>query len=281
MGRPTGVGRYLARTAARVGGPRRRASASRHEFVLYGPAPLPAGVAARVRGASRRRVRVVPGAGGTWWEQVDAAARAAARRPRRVLRAGLHGSAAARAARSSLTIHDLSFFAHPSGSGAREGLRRRTADAPVGPPRGGRADRLRVLRGGDPGAPRRARRAHPRDPAGRRRRRRAARRPARRRRRRAREPLVLFVGSIFNRRRVPDLIAAFAARRAARAGRPAGDHRREPDVSPPGPRGAVPRPPGLGDRVSRPLVRARTPNWRTRSGRRRCSRSCRSTRASA
>ena len=63
------------------------------------------------------------------------------------------------------------------------------------------------------------------------------------RRRSAREPLVLFVGSIFNRRRVPDLICGVRAGARARAGRAAGHHRREPHVPAPGSRGALPRPP--------------------------------------
>ncbi len=49
--------------------------------------------------------------------------------------------------------------------------------------------------------------------------------------RRAREPLVLFVGSIFNRRHLPALIDGFARLAQRRAGRPARDRRRQPHAS--------------------------------------------------
>ena len=45
-----------------------------------------------------------------------------------------------------------------------------------------------------------------------------------------REPLVLFVGSIFNRRRLPDLMAAFAGLGRTHPRRPPADHRRESHV---------------------------------------------------
>jgi glycosyltransferase involved in cell wall biosynthesis len=203
MGRPTGVGRYLAELLAAWAAPE-SGVASRHEFVLYGPASLPAAIASRV-GPLLPGLRLVPGGGGTMWEQWTLP-RAAARDGLDVFFAPAYTAPLRVSCPIALTIHDLSFFAHPEWFGAREGLRRRTVtrlsarraavvltdtqfsqseiQAHLGLPAG----RVRVIALGA-GAP--ACLDGPALPGSR------------------REPLILFVGSVFNRRRVPDLIAAF------------------------------------------------------------------------
>jgi glycosyltransferase involved in cell wall biosynthesis len=209
-GRPTGVGRYLAELLAAWADPG-AGVAGRHEFVLYGPGRLPAAVSNRIE-QLRPSVRAVAGGGGTWWEQV-ALPRAASGDGLDVFFAPAYSAPIRMRCPVALTIHDLSFFAHPEWFGAREGLRRRMVTrlaarraavvltdtqfsreeirSHLGIP----APRIRIVPLGaglpavlDRGAP-----AAGHDGLA----------PARR------EPLILFVGSIFNRRRVPDLISAF------------------------------------------------------------------------
>jgi glycosyltransferase involved in cell wall biosynthesis len=138
---------------------------------------------------------------GTWWEQTRLPA-ALSRAGADVLFAAGYTAPLRQSCPFVVALYDVSFFAHPEWFGAREGLRRRwltrlaarrassvitistfSADEIVrflGMPR----DRLRIAA---PGAP------HPRDlPAG------------------TRPPTVLFVGSLFNRRHIPDLLEAFA-----------------------------------------------------------------------
>jgi glycosyltransferase involved in cell wall biosynthesis len=202
LGNRTGVGRYLAALCAEwlalpVHGP--------HEFVLYGQAPgdTPAvlGAPFKDEGNGPFRYQVVPGDGGTWWEQTRLAAAVNA--------SGLDvlfapGYAAPLRARMPVvvTIHDVSFETHPEWFSWREGLRRRwltrrsarqaarivavsgfTRDEVVtclGVPR----ERVSVIWSG----------LHHVEQT----------------RRVERESLVLYVGSIFNRRHVPQLIKAFA-----------------------------------------------------------------------
>ena len=202
LGNRTGVGRYLAALCAEwlalpVHGP--------HEFVLYGQAPgdTPAvlGAPFKDEGNGPFRYQVVPGDGGTWWEQTRLAAAVNA--------SGLDvlfapGYAAPLRARMPVvvTIHDVSFETHPEWFSWREGLRRRwltrrsarqaarivavsgfTRDEIVtclGVPR----ERVAVIWSG----------LHHVEQT----------------RRVERESLVLYVGSIFNRRHVPQLIKAFA-----------------------------------------------------------------------
>ena len=128
-----------------------------------------------------------------------------------------------------MTIHDISFVAHPEWFRAGEGLRRRWLT------RRGAAtaaviftDSAVLALGARTPPPRRSV-ADSGDSARRRRARRPADAPGSRR-----EPLVLFVGSLFNRRRLPDLIAAFAQRDARHPDRPAGHRRRRPHVAAPG-----------------------------------------------
>jgi len=191
-GRATGAGRYLAgllREWVSDEGERH------HELVLYAHRPLPASA------VPASSTRIVPGSGGTSWEQW--------RLPRALAADGLDvffapAYTAPLMVRVPLVvaIHDVSFFAHPEWFRPREGFRRRflsqraarrartvitisefsrlelTRRLGVG------ADRVRVI---PPGV---------RPPVGGQR----ATSP---------DPRVLFVGSIFNRRHVPDLISAF------------------------------------------------------------------------
>jgi len=116
-GRATGVGRYLSGLLnewARPG-----YEAGRHEFVLYAEAAIGAELDAR-----RFGTRLIPGAPGTWWEQV--------RLPRVIRQDHLDvwfGPAYTTPLSLNLptvvTIHDVSFAAHPEWFRLREGLRRR------------------------------------------------------------------------------------------------------------------------------------------------------------
>lgn len=195
LGEPTGVGRYLGELLRRwiV-----RPDAAARQFVLYTPEPLPF-VAAAPPGSRLREV--VAGSGrGTWWEQTHLR-RAIRSTPPDVFFAGAYTAPLALGVPLAVTIHDVSFAARPEWFRPREGARRRllTRQAAraaeivftdslfsrdeilerLGIP----ADRIKVI---PPGVTRR--------PAG-----------------GAREPLVLFAGSIFNRRRLPATITAFAA----------------------------------------------------------------------
>lgn len=191
-GRPTGVGRYLSELLAAWAA---SDAARRHDWQLIAPAApvLPV--------ALPHRFTVVTGSGGTHWEQWRLARQLASDRAD-VLFAPGYSAPLTAACPIVLTIHDVSFAAHPEWFSAREGRRRRTLAAwsarraravltdsqfsrdeivrHLGTPR----DRITVVplgRGG--GAP-----AAPRGP---------------------REPIVLFVGSIFRRRHVDRLIEAF------------------------------------------------------------------------
>jgi glycosyltransferase involved in cell wall biosynthesis len=193
-GRPTGVGRYLSELlAAWV----TSADAARHEWRLYGTV----GPATPV--ALPHTWTVVPGHGGTAWEQWALARRLAADRPDVLFAPGYTAPLTA-ACPVALTIHDVSFAAHPEWFSAREGLRRRVLT-------GWAARRARVVltdtefsKGeivrhlGTPAARIRV------IPLGTRRPRGADEGPSR-----SREPLILYVGSIFARRHVDRLIAAF------------------------------------------------------------------------
>jgi glycosyltransferase involved in cell wall biosynthesis len=116
-GRATGVGRYLSGLLNEWARPGHEAG--RHEFVLYAEAAIGAELDAR-----RFGTRLIPGAPGTWWEQV--------RLPRAIRQDHLDvwfGPAYTAPLSLSLptvvTIHDVSFAAHPEWFRLREGLRRR------------------------------------------------------------------------------------------------------------------------------------------------------------
>jgi len=207
VGAPTGVGRYLFELADRW---RRRDDATRPALVLYVPA----------RARDRERVgeltagpgvevREVGGSGGTLWEQIRLPP--VANRDRlQVFFAPAYSAPLAVTAPVVVTIHDVSFMAHPEWFRWPGGLRRR-ALARWSARRAARIltvsefsaseirrfldvapSKLDVIPSGLSGPERFAGGPRP-----------------------AREPLALFVGSIFNRRHVPDLVRAFA--RVARA----------------------------------------------------------------
>jgi glycosyltransferase involved in cell wall biosynthesis len=114
IGRPTGVGRYLAeilRAWAELSG------IGSQEFVLCAPdaVPAPAGLNASMRTA--------PGDGTTWEQFV--LPRLLADAGADVLFAPGYTAPLAAAAPTVVTVHDVSFSAHPEWFGWREGFRRR------------------------------------------------------------------------------------------------------------------------------------------------------------
>ena len=214
-GHPTGAGRYLAGLLREWA---RDDRARQHEFILYTPEPLDTALDAR-----RFATRIVTGKPGTWWEQMRLPAAAsgdhldvffspAFTAPMRLL------------VPTVVAIHDLSFVAHPEWFRMREGVRRRWltrasamhARAVVTISQFSRRELVDSL--GVPGPrihviPPGVTPARPRHPHG------------------AHEERVLFVGSIFNRRRVPDLIRSFgtvARRRPAASLDLVGDNRTYP-----------------------------------------------------
>lgn len=188
-GKPTGVGRYLA-------GLLREWSATRdahgHELILYAHRPVeaPDGCA----------TREVAGSGGTSWEQRALPAAIAADRADLLFSPAYSTPLLTRIPRV-VALHDISFVARPDWFRWREGARRRwlarrsaaASRAVVTISEFSKreiVERLRVspeavhvIPPGVDGPPATAT---------------------------GRAPHVLYVGSIFNRRRVPDLIAAFA-----------------------------------------------------------------------
>jgi len=196
-GRPTGVGRHLA---GLLGAWSSDPSTSRHTFVLYAPdaAPAPFG---------HTEMRIVPGSGGTGWEQ-SALARAVRQDRVDVFFSPGYTSPLAWTIPTVVLVHDISFVAHPEWFRWKEGLRRRvvtrwsahravtvltvseTARREILLHFGLAPRRVRCIYPGVVSLATNARvREHP-----------TAGTP---------EPLVLFVGSVFNRRHIPDLIRAF------------------------------------------------------------------------
>jgi glycosyltransferase involved in cell wall biosynthesis len=192
-GHPTGVGRYLS---GLLDAWSTSEAARRHQWTLISPAPI--------AHASRwpATIEICGGRGGTAWEQTTLA-RAVRAAGADVLFAPGYTAPLTVAAPLVLTIHDVSFFAHPEWFSFREGIRRRWlsawsarrartvitisefSKAEIARFIGVEGDRIRVIPLGIsnpvPGS---------RLPA-----------PG--------PPLVLYVGSIFQRRRVDRLIAAF------------------------------------------------------------------------
>ncbi len=192
IGRPTGVGRYLSELIARwTDNP----AARRHDWVLY------AHQRPSLPEAFRPAIEIVPGSAGTRWEQWSFP-RALIRARVDVLFAPGYTAPLTASCPTALTIHDVSFFAHPEWFSSREGARRRGLTAwsarraavvltdsqfsrdeivdRIGIP----SDKIRVV---PPGLTR------------------PITSPSR-----EREPVILFVGSIFRRRHIDRLIAAFA-----------------------------------------------------------------------
>ena len=195
LGAATGVGRYLGELLIRW---TQREDWRSRRFVIYTPEPLALELPPE---AVERRVVNGGGGRGTWWEQIHLR-RALAGDPPHVFFAPAYTAPLVSGLPLAVTIHDVSFSAHPEWFRFREGLRRRWltrraaraarvvftdsefSRSEIGRHLGVGDERVRVI---PPGvAPRHATPGE------------------------ARQPLVLYVGSIFNRRRLPDLIAAFA-----------------------------------------------------------------------
>jgi glycosyltransferase involved in cell wall biosynthesis len=204
LGEATGVGRYLGELLRRW---IQRRDAAKREFILYTPEPLP--FLSTVPSGARVGEKVVGSGRGTWWEQTHLR-RAVRADPPDVFFASAYTAPLALGVPLAVAIHDVSFAAHPEWFRPREGARRRllTRQAArsaeviftisefskreivdrLSVP----ADRIRVTY---PSVTPSSARGKP-----------AA----------TREPLVLFVGSVFNRRRLPATISAFAAATAGR-----------------------------------------------------------------
>jgi glycosyltransferase involved in cell wall biosynthesis len=203
-GHPTGVGRYLSGLLQQWAAPR----GLPHEFVLYAHDATTLSLDSR-----RFATRIVPGPPGTWWEQARVP-RAAAEDHLDVWFAPGYSAPLRMHVPTVVAIHDLSFVAHPEWFSVREGARRRwltsqsasRAAAVVTISEFSKSElverlsvppgRVHVIPPGiGPGgpspnpAPSPTRAPSPQPPA-----------PT---------PRVLFVGSIFNRRHVVDLIHAF------------------------------------------------------------------------
>lgn len=198
LGAKTGAGRYLGELLGRWAA---RPDAERRRFILYAPEPISIGLSA---GAIEYRIG---GSGaGTWWEQTWL--RRAVRRDRPdVFFAPAYTAPLRIGVPFAVAIHDLSFFAHPEWFRPREGVRRRwltraaarSASVIFTLSEFSRSEivrhlqidqrRLCVISAGLP----EHRAGRPVHAPG-----------------HIRVPTVLYVGSLFNRRRLPDLIAAFA-----------------------------------------------------------------------
>lgn len=188
-GQPTGVGRYLNEILREWAG---MPEAAQHEFVLCAPAafPSPLGLHASTS--------IEPGSGSAWEQRV--LPRLARRAAADVLFCpGYSGPICGRTP-LVVAIHDVSFAAHPEWFRWREGLRRRTltrasahraarvltltefSKREIVEHLGVPPERIEVV---NPGVV-------PRESAG-----------------TSRAPLILYVGSIFNRRHVPETILGF------------------------------------------------------------------------
>ena len=120
-GQPTGVGRCLTNLCRQW---RAAPAAAGVELVIYAPGVVePPGGSETSPGASLTLIDV-PGGGGVWWEQVRLARRATSDRLD-VFFGPAYSVPLAPGAPSVVTLHDLSFEAHPEWFGPREGLRRR------------------------------------------------------------------------------------------------------------------------------------------------------------
>jgi glycosyltransferase involved in cell wall biosynthesis len=196
-GHPTGVGRYLNGLLTAWSADQR---ARTHEFFLYSPEPVDLAL-----DGHRFFTRTVPGRGGTWWEQVRLP-RAVARDHLDVFFAPGYSTALRHKVPTVVAVHDLSFVAHPEWFTPREGARRRwlvrksaaRARAIITISQFSKREILERLHIG-------TERIHVIPPG--------VTMPARATagsQSRSNEPRALYVGTIFNRRHLPDLIRAFA-----------------------------------------------------------------------
>ncbi|MSO83315.1 MAG: glycosyltransferase family 1 protein [Acidobacteria bacterium] len=194
QGRPTGVGRYLAGILDVWAS---LPAASAHDFILYAPGSIDS---ALTRGG--RASTIVTGGSGTWWEQRELP-RLVRQTSADVLFAPGYTAPLLCPAPVVVAIHDVSFAAHPEWFAWREGLRRRTMTR-LAAMRAARvltisefskreiAGRLGIAPGKIdviyPGAPELAVERTPQGSA----------------------HTVLYVGSLFSRRHIPELIEGFA-----------------------------------------------------------------------
>jgi glycosyltransferase involved in cell wall biosynthesis len=194
LGDTTGVGRYLGELLRRWTA---RDDAARRQFILYAPDALrltfPAGTAEQ---------RVLGGGTGTWWEQTTLRRAVNTDKPD-VFFAPAYTAPIGIRTPLAVTIHDISFIAHPEWFRPRERWRRRFVTGRTA------AAAAVILTVSDFSRSELETRLHiPRDrirliPQG-------GSFDRKRDSGTSRDPLVLYVGSLFNRRRLPDLIAAFA-----------------------------------------------------------------------
>ena len=239
LGKPTGVGRYLAELLAQWAS----SPEARREFLVYTPGEVSELTIAGqpVAEISSFRHRAIPGGAGVRWEQLDLG-HAIDRDGLDLFFAPAYSAPLRASAPLVVTMHDVSFMAHPEWFRWREGLRRRVlAGRTMSRARGIIAvsqfshdeilrffdlpsERVHVVRSGMRQAPL----PHSASPQ---------------------TPLVLFVGSIFNRRHVPTLLSAFG--KVCRAVPDAqlvlvGEDRSYPSVDLPSLIAAT----GVGDRIS-------------------------------
>jgi glycosyltransferase involved in cell wall biosynthesis len=202
LGRPTGVGRYLAELLARW---TRDPACATTTLVLYAPAALD--LPWLGEDGARVERRTVPGGTGTRWEQLDLP-RAAGRDGLDVFFAPAYTAPLRLRTPTVVAMHDVSFAAHPEWFPFRQGLRRRWLSRATARRAatvltltdfsrreivdwlGADAGRIHVVAPAVDSHPVFGGVAHQAAPAG------GAR--------------VLYVGSILNRRHVPDLVRAFA-----------------------------------------------------------------------
>jgi glycosyltransferase involved in cell wall biosynthesis len=221
VGHPTGVGRYVGEVLRDwIADP---AFPHRVTVILHQapPAELAAALGPRVSW-----MVVADRTGGTWWEQTrlpGALRRAGAE----VLLAGAYTAPLRSPCPYVLAVHDVSFFAHPEWFRWREGLRRRWITRAAAR-RAARVLTLSEFSAGEivrwiglprhsillapPGGPQLA---PPRQASA--------------------DPLVLFAGSLLNRRKIPELIAGFARAAGAVPGARlvlVGDNRTTPRIEP-------------------------------------------------
>jgi len=190
-GKPTGVGRYLAEIVSAWGG---LPGAAAHDIVLCAPEPVPI----PGRGHLRATVSTSPGSGTLWEQRVLPRLAAGAD----ILFAPGYTGPLRISVPMVLTVHDVSFSAHPEWFSWREGTRRRLltrlsarraakvitvsdfSKREIVRHLGIRSSKVEVIYSGVTTLP-----VQSADTA--------------------RDPLVLYVGSLFNRRHIPELIEGF------------------------------------------------------------------------
>lgn len=232
IGKPTGVGRYLSsvlREWTRLDDPDR--------ISVIVPRDPPAALVEAATGVDW--VLEKTESAGTWWEQTRLA-NAVVRTGADVLFAPGYTAPLRLRRPTVLAVHDVSFFAHPEWFPPREGLRRRLVTRAAAR-RAAVVITLSEFSAGEVvrwlAVPRdRVRLAPP-----------AAEVPAAPTEA-SRQPIVLYVGSLFTRRHIPDLIHGFAQAGALVAGARLvliGDDRTNPPIDP----ASVAAEAGVADRV--------------------------------